>query len=88
GTRLEWTGGVSYDYYQNNSRGGFTLTPIRDESANNTGQVQTEKNRRERTTIGTRSTRPVEHHGTPRNPPPTPRIACRGLQRAMAAVAA
>ncbi|MCC7258220.1 MAG: hypothetical protein IT486_07590, partial [Gammaproteobacteria bacterium] len=42
GTRLEWTGGVSYDYYQNNSRGGFTLTPIRDESANNTGQVQTE----------------------------------------------
>jgi hypothetical protein len=42
GTQLEWSGGVSYDYYQNNSRGGFTLTPIRDESSNNTGQVQTE----------------------------------------------
>jgi hypothetical protein len=42
GTRLEWTTSVSYDYYQNNSRGGFTLTPIREESSNNTGQVQTE----------------------------------------------
>lgn len=41
-TRLEWTGGISYDFYSNNSRGGFTLTPIREESANNTGQVQTE----------------------------------------------
>ncbi len=42
GTRLEWTGSASYDHYQNNSRGGYTLTPIRDESSNNTGQVQTE----------------------------------------------
>lgn len=42
GTRLEWTGSIAYDHYQNKSRGGFTLTPIRDESSNNTGQVQTE----------------------------------------------
>jgi hypothetical protein len=42
GTRLEWSTGIAYDYYQNNSRGGFTLTPIRDESSNNTGQIQTE----------------------------------------------
>lgn len=42
GTRLEWKTGVSYDYYQNRSRGGFLLTPVRDESANNTAQLQTE----------------------------------------------
>lgn len=42
GTRLEWKTGISYDYYQNSSRGGSLLTPIRDENVNNTAQLQTE----------------------------------------------
>jgi len=42
GTELQWKTGIAFDYYQNDSRGGFLLTPIRDEGANSTAQLQTE----------------------------------------------
>ncbi len=41
-TRLEWRTSIAYDYYQTDSRGGFTLTPVRDGNAGNTAQLQTE----------------------------------------------
>lgn len=41
-TRLEWTGGVSYDFYGSKSRGGFVLTPVRDDGSHNTAQIQTD----------------------------------------------
>ncbi len=41
-SRLRWRGAISTDYYHNNSRGGFTLTPNRGENANYSVQLQTE----------------------------------------------
>jgi hypothetical protein len=41
-SRLQWRGAVSTDYYKNSSRGGYTLTPSRDDNSNYSVQLQTE----------------------------------------------